>query len=79
MAPSLLKAVSSRCSLALLVQKYLLTGTKVQILTPEELLQGMGMRMEVDDSIPDLDLIEKQKEEDFDIKQWLDSKNQVCC
>jgi hypothetical protein len=57
----------------------LLTGTIVQILTPEELLQGMGMRMEVDDSIPDLDLIEKQKEEDFDIKQWLDSKNQVCC
>jgi hypothetical protein len=27
-------------SLALLVQKYLLTGMKVQILTPEELLQG---------------------------------------
>ena len=29
---------SNRCSLALLVQKYLLTGTTVQILTPEELL-----------------------------------------
>ena len=30
-----------RLSLALLVQKYLLAGTKVQILTPEELLQRM--------------------------------------
>ena len=29
----------SRCSLALLVQKYSLTGTKVQILTPEVLEQ----------------------------------------
>ena len=33
------RAGRRRCSLALLVQKYLLTGTKVQILTPEELLQ----------------------------------------
>ena len=28
--------ISSRCALALLVQKYLLTGTKVQILIPKE-------------------------------------------
>jgi len=39
-------------------------------------MQGLGMRIEVDDSIPDLDEEEKKKEAEFDIKQWLDSKNQ---
>ena len=33
------------CSLALLVQKYLLTGTKVRTLTPEEQLCWGGGRM----------------------------------
>jgi ATP-dependent RNA helicase DDX46/PRP5 len=40
-------------------------------------MQGMGVRIEVDDSIPDLDEEEKRKEEEFDIKQWLESKNQA--
>lgn len=39
-------------------------------------MQGLGMRIEVDDSIPDLDEEERKKEEEFDIKQWLEQKNQ---
>ena len=40
-------------------------------------MQGLGMRIEVDDSIPDLDEEERRKkEEEFDIKQWLEQKNQ---
>jgi hypothetical protein len=36
-----------RCWVALLVQKYLLTGTKVQIMTPEELLQPVHARTDM--------------------------------
>jgi hypothetical protein len=36
--------VRRRCAHALLVHAYLLTGTKVQILTPEDLLQATAAR-----------------------------------
>jgi hypothetical protein len=36
--------VRRRCVHALLVQKYLLAGTKVQILTPDDLLQATAAR-----------------------------------
>ena len=39
-------------------------------------MEGLGVRMEVEDSIPDLDEELKRKNEEFDIKQWLESKNQ---
>eukprot|EP00960_Hanusia_phi_P005869 169897-Hanusia_phi.AAC.3 len=39
-------------------------------------MEGLGVRMEVEDSIPDLDDELKRKNEEFDIKQWLESKNQ---
>ena len=39
-------------------------------------MQGFGIRMEVDDAIPDMDELEKIREEEFDLKQWMESKNQ---
>ena len=38
--------------------------------------EGLGTRMEVEDSIPMLDDEDQAKEKEFDIKDWLESKNQ---
>ena len=38
--------------------------------------EGLGMRMEVEDSIPVVDEDGGEKEKEFDIKEWLDAKNQ---
>jgi hypothetical protein len=48
-----LEALKSRCSLALLVQKYLLTGTKVQILTREELNRANSFVRLANQRMPD--------------------------
>ena len=38
--------------------------------------EGLGMRMEVEDSIPVVDEEGNSGEKEFDIKEWLEAKNQ---